>query len=233
MLVNTQIIAWQPWVTPSLLLPICSTHLGQDRKSLSFLTFSTLFPSSLLVACCFFFSVGLFWFFFSICNINLLVKVGDRWKAYLIIEIVRSKAIGCICHGWQFTANAGPGMHRWGVDEASRGVLMVVIRQGLIKRVRDGALGPFLGVRCLIPWSSGWGSCVMFSEAPESCWLLSPLFFLLSPEAWVPFICQKPARTSERWAEIMCLSKCQIPSGDVLPWGALLELLSSLLCRRF
>lgn len=30
---------------------------------------------------------------------------------------------------------------------------MGVIRQGLIKRVRDGALGPFLGVRCFIPWS--------------------------------------------------------------------------------
>lgn len=201
MLVNTQIIAWQPWVTPSLLLlPICNTHLGQDRKSLSFLTPSTLFPSTLLV------------FFFPICNINLLVKVGDRWKAYLIIETVRSKAIESICHGWQFTANAGPGRHRWGAGEAGRGVLMGEIKQGLIKKAQGGSPGSFLGGEVPHPLvfsqSSGWGSWVVSSEAPRSCWLLSPPFAVPAPEAWVPFICQKPAPTSERWAEIMCLSKC-------------------------
>lgn len=118
--------------------------------------------------------------FFPICNINLLVKVGDRWKAYLIIEIVRSKAIGSICHGWQFTANAGPGMHRWGAGEAGRGALMGGMKQGLIKRVREGVLVLFLVVGCFIPWFSvkalagGAGWCPLRHQGAADC---CPLHF--------------------------------------------------------
>lgn len=80
--------------------------------------------------------------FFPICNINWLVKVADRWKAHLIIEIVRSKEIESICHTCQFTANAGPGQTqmrgRWGGQTTAYGSDKAV---GDIKGQRGGAGG--------------------------------------------------------------------------------------------
>lgn len=112
-------------------------------------------------------------FFPPICNINLLVKVGDRWKACLIIEIVRSKAFGSICHGWQFTANAGP------VTDEGQGRPDGSDKAGADKEVREGFW--FLsGVRCLIPWFSvkalageaGW--CPLKHQGAAGC---CPLHF--------------------------------------------------------
>lgn len=59
---------------------------------------------------------------------------------------------------------------------------MGVIKQGLIKRA--GGPSSFPGGEVLHPLafshSVGWGSLVVFSEAPRSCLLLSPPFFLLT-----------------------------------------------------
>lgn len=149
--------------------------------------------------------------FFPICNINLLVKVADRWKAYLIIEIVRSKEIESICHGWQFTANAGPGQiqmrGRWGRQRTTYGS----DKAGGDKEGQGGGFG-------LCPWGfwSSWlsakalageaGWCPLMHQEGAGCCPFP--FATLTPGAWVPLICQKPVLISERWAERRCLSKC-------------------------
>lgn len=199
MLVNTQIIARLPWVTPSLLLPICNTHLGQDRKSLSFLTPSTLFPSSLL----FFFPHLQYQF---ACQGRWQVKsLPDYWNRKVKSNWIHLPWMAIYSQCWpRHTQMRG----RWGRQGRPDGS----DKAGVDKEGQGGGFGFFPGGEVpqalVCSQSTDWGSWVMSSEAPRSCWLLSPPFAVLTPEAWVPFICQKPALTPERWAEIIHLSKC-------------------------
>lgn len=134
MLVNTQITAWQPWVTPSPLLPICNTHLGQGRKRLSFLTPSPPFPSSLLV--------------FFPPHLQLQCACQGRWQVKSLPDYCNGRvksnwihvpwmAIYSQC--WPSTLMRG----RWGRQGSDKA--------GADKEGQGGVLVPLLRLRCLIP----------------------------------------------------------------------------------